>query len=330
LRQPLQNVQIFINNGCTNETLFAHKRKSLQEGELMGQIRVDETLELLRGKLLSPMRKEVQRHYFRYNSCFQNTPKAKSQELYTPSPFIKDPWEDTHFKLELPRTTKGLASFFMDMDKLVLRNVASLHDLLSNDRASKLENIVLSSMLHEIMKDTHKPWDKNPFPYKHAYNGVVHEIIHISPNEVVYAQCPLTYFKLLPFLKGIMLKGNVTTFENFRKHKRIRGHLQPSNGRYCEKLAKTREKQKWQLHTFLCSPKAHPISFALFQDSHRLIFDPGGQILTKQEAAIRDQECKSEDRSSQEGGDDGHHPATTIPLAKAMDLRTNPFSRGRG
>jgi len=32
LRQPLQSVQIFINNGCTNETLFAHERKSLQEG----------------------------------------------------------------------------------------------------------------------------------------------------------------------------------------------------------------------------------------------------------------------------------------------------------
>ena len=79
----------------------------------MGQIRVDKTLELLKGKLLSPMRKEVQRHYFRYNSCFQTTPKAKSQELYTPSPFVNDPWEDTHFILELPRTTKGFDSFFM-------------------------------------------------------------------------------------------------------------------------------------------------------------------------------------------------------------------------
>ena len=55
LRQPLQSVQIFINKGCTNETIFTHERKSLQEGELMGQMRVDETLELLKGKLLSPM-----------------------------------------------------------------------------------------------------------------------------------------------------------------------------------------------------------------------------------------------------------------------------------
>ena len=42
LKQPLQNVQIFIKNGCPNETLFAHKRKSLQEGELMGQMRIDD------------------------------------------------------------------------------------------------------------------------------------------------------------------------------------------------------------------------------------------------------------------------------------------------
>ena len=127
-----------------------------------------------------------------------------------------------------------------------------------------------------------------------------------------------------------MPKGKVTSFGNFRKHKRIRGHLQPSKGRYCEKLAKTREKQKLQLHTIICSPKTHPNSFALFQDSYRLIFDPGGHTLTKQEAAIRDQdqECTSEDRSSQEGGDDGHHPATTIPLAKDLDLRTNPFQEG--
>ena len=50
----------------------------------------------------------------------------------------------------------------------------------------------------------------------------------------------------------------------------------------------------------------------------------------KQEVVIRDQVCRSVDRSSQEGGDDGHHPATTIPLAeeKALDLRTSPFQEG--
>ena len=59
----MQSVQILINNGCNNENIFTHKRKILHEGELKGQIRVDKTLELLKGKILSPMRKEVQRHY---------------------------------------------------------------------------------------------------------------------------------------------------------------------------------------------------------------------------------------------------------------------------
>jgi len=106
----------------------------------MGQIRVDKTLELLKGKLLSTMRKDVQRHYPRYISCFKTTPKPMSHELYTPSPFANDPWEDTNFILELPRTTKGFDSIFMDMEKLFLREVANFHDLSSNivlDRAPK-------------------------------------------------------------------------------------------------------------------------------------------------------------------------------------------------
>jgi len=55
--------------------------------------------------------------------------------------------------------------------------------------------------------------------------------------------------------------------------------------------------------------------------------------LKKQEAAIRDQHYGSEDRFSQEGGDDGHHPAIYIHLPshekeETMDLRTNPFQEG--
>ena len=141
LRQPLPSVQILINNGCNNETIFTHERESLHEGELMGQIRVDKTLALLKGKLLSPMREEVQRHYLGYNSCFQTTPKAMSQELYTPSPFVNDPWEDTNFILELPRTTKGFHSIFMD--KLFSREVVHLHGLSSSivlDRAPNFAN----------------------------------------------------------------------------------------------------------------------------------------------------------------------------------------------
>ena len=119
-------------------------------------------------------------------------------------------------------------------------------------------------MLHEIMRDIHNSWDKNPFPFMHAYNGVVHKITHTSPFEVVCEHSPLAFLKLSPFPKGIMSKEKVTTFGNFRKHKRIRRHLQPSKGRYCEKLANTREKQEWQLHTIICFPKAYPNSCLLY------------------------------------------------------------------
>jgi len=134
-------------------------------------------------------------------------------------------------------------------------------------RAPKFENIALSTMLREIMRDTHNSWDKNPFPIEHAYNRVVHKITHISTFEVVRKHSPLSLLKLLPPPKGIMPKGKVTTIGNFRKHKRIRGHIQPSKGKYCEKFPKTKEKQKWKLHTIKFSPNAHTNSFALFQDS---------------------------------------------------------------
>jgi len=57
--------------------------------------------------------------------------------------------------------------------------------------------------------------------------------------------------------------------------------------------------------------------------------------LKKQEAVIRDHHYGSEDRFSQEGGDDEHHLAIHIhppshEEEEAMDLRTNLFSRGRG
>ena len=60
-RQPLQRIKIFMHKGCINETTFTHKKEILHEGELMSQIRVDKILELLKGKFLSPMRKDVQR-----------------------------------------------------------------------------------------------------------------------------------------------------------------------------------------------------------------------------------------------------------------------------
>ena len=155
LRQPLQNVKNSMINGRINESTFTHKREFFRKGELMGQIRVDKTLELLKGKFLSPMRKDVQRHYPRYISCFKNTSKAMSHELYTPLPFANDPWEDLSldFILELPRTTKDFDSIFMDMDKLFFREVISLHGLSSSivlDRAPKFDNHYLRILLEKL------------------------------------------------------------------------------------------------------------------------------------------------------------------------------------
>ena len=81
------------------------------------------------------------RHYPRYIPCFKNTSKAMSHELYTPLPFANGPWEDIKldFILELPWTTKGIDSIFVD--KLFSREVMRLHSLPlkhSIEKSSKL------------------------------------------------------------------------------------------------------------------------------------------------------------------------------------------------
>jgi len=116
-----------------------------------------------------------------------------------------------------------------------------------------------------------------------------------------------------------MPKEKVTTNEHFQINEMIIEHIQTSKEKYCEKLPKTKEKQNWQ-HSKI---DFQTNTYALFDDFYRWTFDPGGQTLTKQEAAIRDQVCRSEDRSSQ-GGDDGHHPATFI------GFEDESFSRGSG
>jgi len=211
LRRSLQSVKISMINGRTNETTFTHKREILHEGELMGQFRVDKTLELLKGKFFgSPMRKDVQRHYPRCISYFKTNSKAMSHELYAPSPFASAPWEDISidFILELPRTTKGFDSIFMVMDKLFFREVVRLHGLSlsivldrepkfenhclrilleklgtklnfsisyhpqTNDQ-NEVENITLSTMPRVIMRDNHNSRDN------YANNKVVHKITNI-------------------------------------------------------------------------------------------------------------------------------------------------------
>ena len=74
-----------------------------------------------------------------------------------------------------------------------------------------------------------------------------------------------------------MPKEKVTTNEHFKMNKMIREHIQQSKEKYCTKLPKPKEKKKWQLHTIKFSPIAHTNSFALFQNSHRWTFDPGGR-----------------------------------------------------
>ena len=247
LRSPLQNVKISMINGRINKTTFTHKREILHEGELMGQIRVDKTLELLKEKFFwSPMRKDVQRNYPRCISCFKTTSKAMSHELYTPLPFANDPWEDISldFILELARTTKGFDSIFKDMDKLFFREVISLHGLSPSimlDRAPKfenhylrilleklgtkfkssnsyhlqtnaqneVENIALSTMPRVIMSGKHNSKDE------YAYNKVVHKTTNISTFEVVCGLNPLYLFDLLPFPnpQGFVPKEEVTKTE---------------------------------------------------------------------------------------------------------------------
>jgi len=75
-----------------------------------------------------------------------------SHELYTLSPFANVPWEDISldFILELPWTTKGIDSIFMD--KLFSREIIGLHSLSPSivlKRAPKFENHFLRILLEK-------------------------------------------------------------------------------------------------------------------------------------------------------------------------------------
>ena len=75
-----------------------------------------------------------------------------------------------------------------------------------------------------------------------------------------------------------MPKEKVTKTEYVKIHKRIKEQIQQSKEKYCKKLPKTIEKQKeWQLHKIDFYTIASTNSFALFEDSHRWSFDPGGR-----------------------------------------------------
>ena len=225
-----------------------------------------------------------------------------SHELYTPLPFANDPWENIKldFILKLPWTTKGIDSIFGD--KLFSREVIRLHSLplcivlkrapnfenhflrilleklvtklySSNsyhpqkNGQTEIENIALSTIPRVIMKCTHNSRDG------HAYNKVVHKTTNISTFEIVCGLNSLSPFKLSPFPKGFMPKEEVTKIENFKM--RIREHIQRPKEKYCKKLSKTKEKQKWQLHQIDITASTN--SFALFDNPPRWTLDPGGR-----------------------------------------------------
>ena len=134
---------------------------------------------------------------------------------------------------------------------------------------TEIENIALSTIPGVIMKCTHNSRDE------HAYNKVVHKTTNISIFEIVCGLNSLSPFKLLPFPKGLVPKEKVRKIENLKM--RITEHIQRSKEKYCEKLPKIKEKQKWKLHKIDFYTIASTNSFALFEDSHQWTFDPGGR-----------------------------------------------------
>jgi len=119
---------------------------------------------------------------------------------------------------------------------------------------------------------------KHNFRDEHAYNRVVHKTTNISTFEVVCGLNPL--FDLLPFPnpQRFVPKEKVTKTEYVKIHKRIKEQIQQSKEKYCKKLPKTIEKQKeWQLNKIDFNTIVSTNSFALFEDSHRWTFDPGGR-----------------------------------------------------
>ena len=63
-----------------------------------------------------------------------------------------------------------------------------------------------------------------------------------------------------------------------KMHKRIQEQVEQQIEKYYEKLPKTIEKQEeWQFHKVDFHATATTNSFALFDDSPRWMFDPGGR-----------------------------------------------------
>ena len=220
------------------------------------------------------------------------------------------------FILGLPRITKGFDSIFMVVDRLFYREVVRLNGLSPSivlDRDPKFEdhflrilletlrtklkfsisyhpqtngqnevgNITHYTMPRVIMRDNHNSRDEYLFHIECEYNRVVHKTTNISPFEVVYGFNPLFPFKLLPLpnAQEFVPKEGITKSDFVKKmHERIKEQIQQQTEKYYEKLQKTIEKQEeWQLNKTVFYTTAQTNSFALFDDSHRRTFDPGGR-----------------------------------------------------
>jgi len=125
-----------------------------------------------------------------------------------------------------------------------------------------------------IMRDKHNSRDE------YAYNRVVHKTTNISPFKVVYGFNLLSSLDLLslPNPQEFVPKEGVTKTEFVKKmHERIKEQIQQQTKKYHKTLPKTIEKQEeWQLNKIDFYTIAQTNTFALFDDSHRWTFDPGG------------------------------------------------------
>ena len=129
------------------------------------------------------------------------------------------------------------------------------------------KNLALPTMSRTIIKDKHNSRDE------HTSHKVAHKATSISTFEVICGLNHLSPFKLLPSSIGFTPKEKVTTKEHFQINKMIIELTQPSKEKYCEKLPKTKEKQKWQLSEINFQTNTS----VLFDDFRRYTFDPGGQ-----------------------------------------------------
>ena len=128
-----------------------------------------------------------------------------------------------------------------------------------------------------VMKCTHN------FRDEQTYHQVVHKTT--STFKVMCVLNHLSSFKLLPSPIGFMPQEKVTTNDHFKIQKMIRGHTQPLKEKSCPRLPTPKDKQQWQPSKINLQTN----TYALFDYFYRWTFDPGGQALKIQDAAIRDQ-----------------------------------------